>query len=436
MARDVLEKVFIAWGGNLRLATLVGEKIAEFGFDAVTGGGSPTELFIGTQVFSQIRSCTRAIILIQGENGAEFNPGFGLNDNLMFEWGYITGTYSPDKLHVFLIDISVKDLPSDLGGSWATEISSTDQSVEEIADRIVALFQKDATRHVELDKLKIMHMWETVKHDLDVYDDSPQCSDIELAQYLLHTAEVCDYYMEEDYLESLLNKVHPASSILTFTVQLLKANIRLSVETNGLATALPFDSFIELRAIFESKFDFSYQDEEFNYWLQYFVLRRQSLLYRLVSMNEDFTEDERTALLETTVDVLEKTVEMLDTISSRYSSDAAYVNLYRGYVERDRYRVYKALGMMDKSATSNRAAMVAKESFYLLYKETYPHDTYMVRQLAQEYYRSLAERLEFVTDVTERLMIRKTISLFLSKLDKDSGRQHVVLQELRTKLDE
>lgn len=275
MAKDVLEKVFIAWGGSQRLAALVGQKISALGFDPIVGGGSPTELFIGTQVFSQIRSCTRAVILVNGE-GMEASPGFGLNDNLMFEWGYITGTYSPNKLHVFLIDTSVKDLPSDLGGSWATEVSTAELDVEEIADVIVAAFQKDATRHVELDKLKIMHMWEDIKRYLDTHDTSPQCSDIELAQYLIHTAEVCDYYMEEEYAEALLNKAHPTSSILSFAILLLKANIRLALETNGLATSLPFDSFTELRAVFETKFDFSYQDEEFDLWMRYFTTRRLS----------------------------------------------------------------------------------------------------------------------------------------------------------------
>lgn len=433
MAKDVLEKVFIAWGGSQRLAALVGQKISALGFDPIVGGGSPTELFIGTQVFSQIRSCTRAVILVNGE-GMEANPGFGLNDNLMFEWGYITGTYSPNKLHVFLIDTSVKDLPSDLGGSWATEVSTAELDVEEIADVIVAAFQKDATRHVELDKLKIMHMWEDIKRYLDTHDTSPQCSDIELAQYLIHTAEVCDYYMEEEYAEALLNKAHPTSSILSFAILLLKANIRLALETNGLATSLPFDSFTELRAVFETKFDFSYQDEEFDLWMRYFTTRRLSLLYRLVSLNDDFAEDERKALLESALSFLKEAGAILDEISSRISSDSAYVNLYRGYVERDKFRVFVAFGMQEEASTSNAAALVAKEAFYLTYKEKYPHDTYMIRQLAQEYYRSLAERMEFITDVTEKLVIRKTLKSFLSKLDKDSGRQHAVLQELRKML--
>ncbi|RRD48774.1 TIR domain-containing protein [Arachnia propionica] len=433
MAKDVLERVFIAWGGTQRLATLVGQRISELGFDPVVGGGSPTELFIGTQVFSQIRGCTRAIILVNGE-GIEANPGIGLNDNLMFEWGYITGTYSPNKLHVFLIDISVKDLPSDLGGSWATEVTTQERDVEEIADAIVEAFQKDARRHVELDKLKIMHMWEDVKRFLDMHDTSPQCSDLELAQYLLHTAEVCDYYMEEEYTESLLNKVQPSSSILSFVILLLKNNIRLGLETGGLAEPLPFDSFTEMRAVFESKFDFSYQDEEIDLWLRYFTARRLSLLYRLVSLNEDFSDEERLGLLQSTVSFLERAGEILEEISKRFPLDASYVNLYRGYVERDKYRVYDSLGQKEEAEVSNAAALVAKESFYLTYKEKYPHDTFMIRQLAQEYYRSQAERMDFITDVTEKVVIKKTLRSFLSKLDKDNGRQHVVLQELRRKL--
>lgn len=144
-----------------------------------------------------------------------------------------------------------------------------------------------------------------------------------------------------------------------------------------------FESFTQTGTVFESKFDLSYQDEE---------------------------------------------------ISSRFPLDASYVNLYRGYVERGKYRVYDSLGQQEEAEVSNAAALVAKESFYLTYKEKYPHDTFMIRQLAQEYYRSQAERMDFITDVTEKVVIKKTLRSFLSKLDKDNGRQHVVLQELRRKL--
>lgn len=55
------------------------------------------------------------------------------------------------------LDTSVKDLPNGQGGSWATEVNTSELDVEEIVDVIVAAFHEEATRHVELDKLKIMH---------------------------------------------------------------------------------------------------------------------------------------------------------------------------------------------------------------------------------------------------------------------------------------
>lgn len=55
------------------------------------------------------------------------------------------------------LDTSVKDLPNGQGGSWVTEVNTSELDVEEIADVIVAAFHEEATRHVELDKLKIMH---------------------------------------------------------------------------------------------------------------------------------------------------------------------------------------------------------------------------------------------------------------------------------------
>ena len=123
MARNVTESVFVVWGGNQELAGLVGRKLDSIHFSGVVGGGQPTDLFVGSQVLSQIHQCTRAIILVEDTSGIDLASGYNLSDNLMFEWGYIIGTFPPSKVHVFLIDLSARDLPSDLAGSWASEVS-------------------------------------------------------------------------------------------------------------------------------------------------------------------------------------------------------------------------------------------------------------------------------------------------------------------------
>ena len=146
-----IEKVFIAWGGNQDIAKMISNELNKHGFDGIVGGGTPTDLFIGTQVFSQIHQCTRAIILVENTRPDAINP---FSSNLMFEWGYLTAKMDPRKLHVFLIGESVKNLPSDLAGIWAEELKNVeDKTRENIAKEITEMFLEAASRAIEIDKM-------------------------------------------------------------------------------------------------------------------------------------------------------------------------------------------------------------------------------------------------------------------------------------------
>jgi len=437
MAADIYEKVFIAWGGNQTLAKAVSSELSQgTGFAPVVGGGKQIDLFVGTQVFSQINACTRAIILAQDTNNAKSAAsGINLNDNMMFEWGYLMGRLAPNKIHVFLIGLSIRDLPSDLAGSWASEINTTGKTEDQIAKEISEKFQTDANHVTETDGMGIMHRWETAKQYLRDYDSNPRCSDIELVQYLLHNMETCYYYMEEDQLETLVGSIHPISSVLEFAVHFIEGNIRLFKETDDLMKPLPFDSFIELKALFDRKLDISYLDDELNLWFEHFLLRRQELLYRVIAFSDDFEEDEGAAFLDKSLELLNQADSVLNNIVDKYPSESAYANLYFGYINQERSHITAFQGDRDKAADYNRQAVKAKEAFYLDYKRLYPYDTYLTRQFAQEYYLSLAEELDYSVDITEKLMIKRSISSFLQKADQESSRQHVVLKELHQKFD-
>lgn len=434
MVRNVIETVFIAWGGNQSLAQCVERELNAQHFNAVVGGGQQTDIFIGTQVLTQIHKATRAILLVENAGGTETDGGYNFSDNLMFEWGYITGTFQPSKVHVFLIDVSAKDLPSDLAGSWASEVSTAGQTREDVARLIAGTFAQDASHSIEMDKLQIMHMWSRVLHYIETYNDAPQCSDIELAHYLVHSIETCYYYMDEDRLEELVGAIRPVSRVLEFAVALVKANIRLFRETGGLHLPLPFDSYMELKTFFERPFDISYQDEGLDHWFRFFCMRRSALLRRMVAINPEFTEADRRGLMEETLQLTNQALGILSQIVERHPADAGYANMYRGYIHRDKYLLLTTLGDHDAAVAENRLAVRAKESMYIEYKTRYPQDLILIQHLGQEYYLALAERVDFVEDPIERMMMKKTIGTFLEKLERSTDRQHVLLSELRTRV--
>lgn len=227
--------------------------------------------------------------------------------------------------------------------------------------------------------------------------------------------------------------MRPVSSVLEHAISLVKANIRLFRETGGLQDPLPFDSFMELKTIFEREYDVSYQDQELDLWFRFFAVRRSALLRRTVAENPEFSPEDRIVFLNQTLDLTDQSLSLLDTIVGQYPQQSAYSNMYRGYLHRDKYLLFTALGQSDHAPDENAQAVKAKESFYLDYKAKYPQDTILIQHLGQEYYLALSEHLDYVGDPIEKMMIRTTISSFLSKLEKETGRQHVLLSELRAR---
>jgi hypothetical protein len=424
-----IEKVFIVWGGNKPLADIVSAKLSERGFDGVVGGGTPTDMYIGTQIFSQINQCTRAIILVQNVH-QDLTGVF--SNNLMFEWGYLTAKMDPRKLHVFLIGESQKSLPSDLAGIWASEIINVNKTLAQTAEEIVGIFFEAASRPIEIDKIEIFSRWTKIKNELSTYTITPAYSEIELAHYLLHSIEVCYYYMEEDELLSLIDKIVPVSSALEFAIQLVKSNVVLFRESLGLTQQLSFDTFAELKALFESNFDFSNQDINLHLWFKYFCSNRLALLFILIAQNNDLEAEFKNTYIERAVECNCEVLQSLNEIVEKYPREAVYTKLYEGYVHRDLFKIYKFLGDDAKATQQIIAASKARETFYLHFKQRYPNEGYLIKHFGEEYYLSCAESLEYIKDPIEKKIKENTIRSFLAKLENESGRQHVVLKQLRS----
>ena len=426
----MIEKIFVAWAGNQPLANLVGSELNKCGFEAIVGGGLPTDLFVGTQIFSQINQCTRAIILAETRMDSNYFSG-----NLMFEWGYLTAKMDPRKLHVFLIGESKKSLPSDLAGIWASEISDM-KPIEQMAHEIVDIFSIAASRPVDFDKIKILNRWNQTKYELSVYNSMPSCSEIELAHFVLHSTEACYYHMEENEFVTLINKINPVSNALDFALQIVKANITLFAESSGLLKPLPFDTFSELKAIFEKKFDFSNQDMNLNLWFKYFCYNRLALLHMLIAVHNEFDEEYKNIYFEKNIECNKMALSVLRDIAQTYPQEAIYTKLYEGYVYRDLFKIHNLMNNDTQAVESITSASKAREAFYLHYKQNYPSDGYLIKLFGEEYYLSCAELLKYIKDPIEKKIIESTIRSFLTKLENESGRQHQVLSLLRSAFNE
>jgi hypothetical protein len=424
-----IEKVFIVWGGNQDIANIVSNELVKCGFDGIVGGGIPTDMYIGTQIFSQINQCTRAIILVENSRKDAVNP---FSSNLMFEWGYLTAKMDPRKLHVFLIGELLKNLPSDLAGIWAEEIKNVeDKTREQIAKEIAAIFSEAASRPTDIDKIKIFNHWNEVKRNLSTYSTTPAYSEIECAHYILHSMEVCYAYMEEEEMLNILEKIVPASNALEFAIQIVKANHAIFIESDGLTKQISFDTLSELKSLFERNFDFTNQDKNLHLWFKYACYNRLGLLYMFIIRNDDFDLEYKTIYYEKAIECNDIVLQTLKEIADNYPQEAVYTKLYEGYVYRDLYRLNKIIDDREKMQQFITASMKSHEVFYLYYKQRYPNDGFMIKHFGKEYYLDCAEHLKYLKDPIERKITENTIKSFLDKVENDSGRQHIVLKQLR-----
>jgi len=441
-----IEKVFIVWGGNQDLAKMVGNGLSKHGFNGIVGGGTPTDLYIGTQVFSQIKQCTRAIILVENTRPDAINP---FSSNLMFEWGYLAARMDPHKLHVFLIGVSVKNLPSDLAGIWAKEINnSADKTREQIAQEIIGIFSEEASQPVEIDKLKILNNWIEIKRNISIYTNEPIYSEIELAHYLLHSMEACYYYEEKESLLSLIKKIEPASNELKYVIRIVKANIKLFEESFMLLKPLPSDAFCELRDFLrEEPPKFSIQDENLILWLRYFRYNRLALLKMLAvkSSDDEFDlEYKRDSFLQFN-EYNGYALQALKDLSKLYpKNDGLYTKLYEGFIYRDLYKVYMEMNAIEKSdgkyeiateyyekaGESIYEASRARRFFSQEYKDCNPDDEYLIRYFDDEYFLSRIEHHKFISDEREKKEDKHAIDAYYSKHEKEKGRMHAVKLQL------
>lgn len=422
------EKVFIAWGGNQNLAQAVGIELGKHGFLGIIGGGSPSDMFVGTQIFSQINQCTRAIILAEN---VSHNSDTSFSNNLMFEWGYLTAKMESRKPHVFLIGVSRKNLPSDLSGIWAKEIDGISKTTESIAQEIVCSFIEEVSRPVEINKIEIFDRWNEIKRYLEIHSVSPAYSEIECAHYLLHSIEVCYAYMEEEQLQELIDRIKPSSDVLAFAIKIIKANLELFTKSHALTHQISLDTFSELKAVFDCKFDFINQDRNLHMWFEYFCASRLGMLYTFIILQSDFDAESKLAYSKKAVKCFEDALYALNEIVKKYPGETVYVKLYEGYVYRNLHRIHQIIGDTEKAFQCITDSSKAHEIFYLHYKQHYPSNGYIIKQFGKEYYFGCAERLKYIEDPIEKKITENTIRSFFGKLENESGRQHVVLEQLR-----
>jgi hypothetical protein len=144
--------IFVAWGGNWELGTVVVQKFRDRKSYAVLGGderAAGPSSFLGENVRQQITSASAVVILVEdfskpGSEEGVFRP------NLMLEWGYALSVLPSNLVFPALVAADRKRLPADLQGVWAPQFpgyrdadgNPCEKQMEEVASQIVEAIVK------------------------------------------------------------------------------------------------------------------------------------------------------------------------------------------------------------------------------------------------------------------------------------------------------
>ncbi|MCD8373107.1 MAG: nucleotide-binding protein [Clostridia bacterium] len=425
------EKIFIAWGGNQHLANEVSAEISKYGYDGIVGGGTIVNMHIGAQVFTQINKSTSAIILVQNFADGDYN----LSDNLMFEWGYIVAKFAPNRVHVFLIGMSAKNLPSDLAGSWAREIEIKDRSMQDVAKEIADIFHQNDSNQERMDKLAVVHNHSRILEIISEHNTKPQCTDTMLAYYILHSIESTYYHMDEDIFNKSIERIETNSALLLSVIQMVRANIQLFKFTENLQKPLKFEDFYELTLYFDNDNDLSAYDKELDVWLRMFNTDRMGLCYYFVAIGDELSAEEKTDYLNKSVDCHYKALEILSQICQDNSGDRNYLSLYEGYYYNDLFRCYIELNDDENAKKCIDKAVDARKHMFLTYKQLFPQDEVIVGRLSLEYYLALTEQMKYSDNIMEKKAIYRTIDSYLNKLEEEATKQHSLINRLKSSID-
>ena len=352
-------EVFIAWGGNLVLAQAVAMKLDGEGYKAQVGGSETdphdSRFYLGQQIMDQLNRASRAIILAQPSADSPSKPTF--RPNLMLEWGFLMARLLPAYVHVFLIGVKRSDLPSDLQGSWCTEIAL--DGIDTMAGEVVKTFSHDV-RQGSVKASEIFCMWPTWRAWIERQLSGEAAPDyLMLAEVLLHSVQPAFYNGE---LQGLIRALERASTLQGPPE--LRESLRISraaCEYNlGAELAPVFAKLKDIADSLEPTLAPEVDQSTLKDWLE--TVRLDILgLCRWQMASTTPADDLRASYRTQAKDDFQKAFESLQSLQIK---DEKATQLWKGYILRNLSRILQELEDDSGAETCLKEALDARQRAY------------------------------------------------------------------------
>lgn len=357
------------------MARRVGEVLKDNGFFPEVGGMqkglTPQSHTINANVIEQMERASIAIILVQ-KLYREAKPTNEFRPNLMFEWGYLTRRLRNDCIHIYLIGVQPKDLPTDLIGGYTHEVhlqnyaSPTPADIDATAQAIVQHFISDSAS-IDLDGLEVLQRYDHFRAQLaEVAKSKSQFSARQIGYVVLHMLQPAFYRNDLQFIADCMRDLSTRATsnfneIMILAQQVIayyEATDSLMVQPGGTASAastmapqvrklIEIDRTLHVLA--------SNRNRVFNIFDVLVDNFRGLANLRLAELNSD------NSLLNIAMESFESALRECRQFRSIHLSNENFVRLlWQAYIERNLSRVYHLKGEAALAKTHGHSAEAAR----------------------------------------------------------------------------
>lgn len=432
-------KVFIAWSGTNHLAWEVQKNLANHDYQGIVGGSdSVNDLFINTTILNEMDSSDQAIFIVTKKNKSR------ISDNLMFELGYALKKYKPNKIHIFFIDIKHNTplIPSDIRGLWATELSHKEYADDsELTEAIVQKFLENQKIIIPDEKIALIDSYHSEKDKFIRHLETPQCSEYELAQYVLFFSQAAYLHNEEavaydlvckltNGLKSIIPELNYALIYAQYHLDILKSIKKDSEELyledekgDGLCERLT--QLLQKTNVAQP----ALEDNEFKSWIQLFICSSLNYAYNLCAAYDPLPSSIVNKHLKASIEYGKQALELCEKLSDNPLNEQC-ITLQKGYINRNIAVSYKKMHSDTSEIVKHLEISLEMRDNLLGHYETHPTNNKVFDKIELEYFIVASERLEYITDDDEFFKCEKKCEKYLVRAKKNQKEKNFFVDKI------
>lgn len=414
--------IFIGWSKDPSLAESVRQQLQKHGYGARVGGKNNERIGHGVSatIIEQMNECCGAIMLFSKRNIEAKIVGTdedgimeSLSLNMLFEFGYMTGTKQIDRVYLVYLDCAKKLAPSDMEGMWSVEISTEGREFEDIASEIVEGYLKNQKDSVVENKMRLICSISHLKWFIRQHIKKPTFFDSEMAKivvilcqasYLFGDMTTCEQLVK-DLQKDCNDEDHLRLAIISSIIYYDICNNL--VEEDGVMH-LPDRYYKKVVYRLQQAIDEASDlegDEEFKYMflmICYDYLSFANLMYfkgdNICEWDEDkiFVEDCCKKSIENAIKFQELNMEKNKELSE----------LYLGYMHRNLALFYKDQGRLDEADYEFEESIRVRYNLFI-YCDTRDLNKIVKDQMKMEYNLALSDNILDVDPDKRRRRIRE-----------------------------